>query len=34
MVVPENLRQGGGFRDRLRRLCGAENTKREKLSGR
>jgi hypothetical protein len=24
----------GGIRDRLRRLCGAENTEREKLSGR
>jgi hypothetical protein len=33
MVVPENLSQGG-IRDRHRRLCGVENTKREKLSGR
>jgi hypothetical protein len=33
MVVPENLSQGG-LRDRHRRLCGAENTKREKLFGR
>jgi hypothetical protein len=33
IVIPENLSQGG-IRDRLRRLCGAENTKREKLSGR
>jgi hypothetical protein len=32
-VVPENLSQGG-IRDRHRRLCGAENTEREKLSGR
>jgi hypothetical protein len=29
IVVPKNLRQGG-IRDRLRRLCGAENTEREK----
>jgi hypothetical protein len=33
MVIPENLSQGG-IRDRHRRLCGAENTEREKLSGR
>jgi hypothetical protein len=33
IVVPKNLSQGG-FGDRLRRLCGAENTEREKLSGR
>jgi hypothetical protein len=33
MVVPENLSQGG-IRDRHCRLCGAENTEREKLSGR
>jgi hypothetical protein len=33
MVVPKNLRQEG-IRDRLRRLCRAENTEREKLSGR
>jgi hypothetical protein len=33
MVVPENLSRGG-IRDRHRHLCGAENTKREKLSGR
>jgi hypothetical protein len=33
MVVLENLSRGG-IRDRHRRLCGAENTKREKLSGR
>jgi hypothetical protein len=33
MVIPKNLSQGG-IRDRLRRLCGAENTEREKLSGR
>jgi hypothetical protein len=33
MVVPENLSQGG-VRDRHRRLCGAENTEREKLSSR
>jgi hypothetical protein len=33
MVVPENLSQGG-IRDRHRCLCGAENTEREKLSGR
>jgi hypothetical protein len=32
MVVPKNLSQGG-IRDRHRRLCGAENTEREKLSG-
>jgi hypothetical protein len=30
---PQNLRPGG-IRDILRRLCGAENTEREKLSGR
>jgi hypothetical protein len=34
MVVPENLRPKGGIRDRLHRLCVAENTEREKLSGR
>jgi hypothetical protein len=35
IVVPENLsRGGGGSRDRHCRLCGAENTEREKLSGR
>jgi hypothetical protein len=34
IVVPENLSRGGGIRDRHRRLCGTENTKREKLSGR
>jgi hypothetical protein len=33
IVVPENLRQEEGMRDRLHRLCGAENTER-KLSGR
>jgi hypothetical protein len=33
IVISENLSQGG-IRDRHRRLCGAENTKREKLSGR
>jgi hypothetical protein len=33
MVVPENLSRGG-IRDRHRHLCGAENTEREKLSGR
>jgi hypothetical protein len=33
MVIPKNLSQGG-IRDRHRRLCGAENTQREKLSGR
>jgi hypothetical protein len=33
IVIPENLSQGG-IRDRHRRLCGAENTEREKLSGR
>jgi hypothetical protein len=33
MVVPKNLSQGG-IRDRHRRLCGVENTEREKLSGR
>jgi hypothetical protein len=33
IIIPENLSQGG-IRDRHRRLCGAENTKREKLSGR
>jgi hypothetical protein len=32
-VVPENLSKGG-LRDRHLRLCGAENTKREKLAGR
>jgi hypothetical protein len=34
IVVPENLSQRGGIRDRHRHLCGAENTEREKLSGR
>jgi hypothetical protein len=29
IVIPKNLRQRG-IRDRLRRLCGAENTEREK----
>jgi hypothetical protein len=33
IVVPEKLRPRG-IGDRLRRLCGAENTEREKLSGR
>jgi uncharacterized membrane protein len=33
MVIPKNLSQGG-LRDRHQRLCGAENTEREKLSGR
>jgi hypothetical protein len=33
IVVPKNLSQGG-IRYRHRRLCGAENTEREKLSGR
>jgi hypothetical protein len=33
MVVPKNRRQRR-IRDRLHRLCGAENTQREKLSGR
>jgi uncharacterized membrane protein YvbJ len=33
IVVPKNLSQGG-IRDRHRRRCGAENTEREKLSGR
>jgi hypothetical protein len=33
IVVPKNLSRGG-IRDRHRRLCGVENTKREKLSGR
>jgi hypothetical protein len=33
IVAPENLSQGG-IRDRHRHLCGAENTEREKLSGR
>jgi hypothetical protein len=33
MVVPKNLSQGG-IRDRHHRLCGAENTEREKLSDR
>jgi hypothetical protein len=31
---PRKPKSGGGIRDRHRRLCGAENTKREKLSGR
>jgi hypothetical protein len=34
MIVPENLRRKGGIRDRLCHLYGAENTEREKLSGR
>jgi hypothetical protein len=33
IIVPENLSKGG-IRDRHHRLCGAENTEREKLSGR
>jgi hypothetical protein len=33
IVIPKNLSQGG-IRDRHRRLCEAENTEREKLSGR
>jgi hypothetical protein len=33
IIVPKNLSKGG-IRDRLRRLCGAENTEGEKLSGR
>jgi hypothetical protein len=33
IIVPENLSQGG-LRVRHSRLCGAENTEREKLSGR
>jgi uncharacterized membrane protein YvbJ len=33
IIVLENLSQGG-IRDRHHRLCGAENTEREKLSGR
>jgi hypothetical protein len=33
IVVPENLREGG-IRDRHHRLCGVENTEREKLYGR
>jgi hypothetical protein len=33
MVVPENLSEEG-IRDKHRRLCGAENTEREKLSDR
>jgi hypothetical protein len=33
MVIPKNLSQGG-ITDRHHRLCGAENTEREKLSGR
>jgi hypothetical protein len=33
IVVPKNLSEGGGLRDRHRLLCGAENTEREKLSG-
>jgi hypothetical protein len=32
IVIPENLSRGG-IRDRHHRLCGAENTEREKLSG-
>jgi hypothetical protein len=32
IVVPKNLRQGG-IKDRLHRLCRAENIEREKLSG-
>jgi hypothetical protein len=34
IIILENLSQRGGIRDRHRRLCGAENTEREKLSGR
>jgi hypothetical protein len=34
IVAPKNLSQGWGIRDRHHRLCGAENTEREKLSGR
>jgi hypothetical protein len=34
IVILENLSQRGGIRDRHRRLCGMENTEREKLSGR
>jgi hypothetical protein len=34
MVVLKNLSQRRGIRDRHRRLCGAKNTDREKLSGR
>jgi hypothetical protein len=34
IVIPENLSWEGGIRDRHRRLCGAENTEREKLSDR
>jgi hypothetical protein len=33
IIIPENLSQGG-IRDRHCRLCEAENTEREKLSGR
>jgi hypothetical protein len=33
IVVPKNLSRRRGIRDRLRRLCGAKNTEREKLSG-
>jgi hypothetical protein len=33
IVIPENL-SWGRIRDRHRRLCGAENTEREKLSSR
>jgi hypothetical protein len=33
IVIPKNLSQGG-IRDRHHHLCGAENTEREKLSGR
>jgi hypothetical protein len=31
---PRKPKSRGGIRDRHRRLCGAENTEREKLSGR
>jgi hypothetical protein len=31
---PQKSKTGGGIKDRLRRLCRAENTEREKLSGR
>jgi hypothetical protein len=33
IIIPENLGERG-IRDRHHRLCGAENTEREKLSGR
>jgi hypothetical protein len=34
IIIPKNLSEGEGIRDRLRGLCGAENTEREKLSDR